>query len=137
MATASEPLPRESGATDLVAVVLIVVGVTQLATAVIAFLAPGAFYDLVAGYPPENHHFIRDLGSWQLGLGAAALVAARRPAWQVPMLGILALQFGLHTISHVIDVADSDPSWHGPFGLVTQALGTVVLAGLFVRERGR
>jgi uncharacterized protein DUF4345 len=121
----------------MIRAVLLVVGVTQLAVGVLAFLAPGAFYDLLAGYPPENHHFLMDVGSWNVALGAIALYGAGRPDWHVPLLGFLALQYGLHMIAHIVDVKDSDPSWQGPFALVVQAFGTLVLSGLFLRERAR
>ena len=119
----------------VIPLVLMIVGVTQLATGVLAFVAPGAFYDLAAGYPPENDHFLKDVGSWNVALGAIALYGARRPDWHVPLLGFLALQYVLHTISHVIDVNQSDPDWHGIFGVVTQSFGALVLAALFLRER--
>ena len=119
----------------VIPLVLTIVGVTQIASGVLAFVAPGAFYDLVAGYPPENDHFLKDIGSWSVALGAVALYAARRPNWHVPLLGFLALQYVLHTVSHIIDVSQSDPDWHGPVGLVTQAFGAIVLTALFLRER--
>ncbi len=137
MATVQQPAPRAAARGDVVTAVLIVVGVVQLATGTLALLAPGTFYDLVAGYPPQNDHFVMDLGSWQVALGAIALYGARRAEWRVPLLGLLALQYGLHTIPHALHVGDSDPAWHGVFGLVTQAFGTLVLAGLFLRERSR
>lgn len=137
MATLQEPAPRAAARTDLVSTVLVIVGITQLVTGAIAFLAPGAFYDLAAGYPPENHHFLRDIGSWNVALGAIALYGARRTEWRTALLGFLAVQYVLHTISHLIDVSDSDPSWQGPFALVTQGLGAVVLTALFLRERAR
>lgn len=122
---------------DVVDVTLLLVAVPQLLLGALAFVAPGVFFDQIGPYPPENAHYVKDVGSWQVGLGAAALYAVRRPSWRAPMLGILALQFALHAISHLIDVDASDPSWNGPFVLATQALGVVVLGGLFVRERGR
>ncbi len=137
MATVREPAPRTGATADLVTAVLLVVGATQVATGVFAFLAPGGFYDAVASYAPENRHFIKDLGSWQVALGAIALYGARRADWRVPLLGLLALQFILHTLSHVIDAGDADTGWHDPFALVTQGLGAVVLTALFLRERGR
>ena len=137
MATVQEPAPREHARADVVTIVLVVVGVTQLAVGGLAFFAPGAFYDLVAGYPPENHHFIMDIGSWNVALGAIALFGARRAEWRTPLLGFLALQYVLHSIAHVVDLNDSDPSWQGPFALITQGLGAVVLSALFLRERGR
>ena len=136
MATLQEPAPRAATRTGVVPLVLVVVGVTQVAAGLLAFLAPGAFYDLVAGYPPENGHFLKDIGSWSVALGAIALYGARRADWHVPLLGFLALQYVLHAISHLIDVSDSDPGWHGTFGLATQAFGAIVLLALFLRERG-
>ena len=135
MATVQEPAPRARAGTDVVGAVLVVVGVTQILTGALAFFAPGAFYDLAAGYPPENHHFLMDIGSWNIALGAIALYGARRAEWRTPLLGLIALQYVFHTGAHVIDVNDSDPSWHGPFAVVTQGLGAVVLVGLFFRER--
>ena len=119
----------------MIRAVLLVVGVSQLAVGVLAFFAPGAFYDLVAAYPPENHHFLKDIGSWNVALGAIAIYGAGRPDWQVPLLGFLALQYGLHTISHIVDLNDAEEDWQGWFALVTQGFGTIVLAALFLRER--
>jgi hypothetical protein len=121
----------------LAEITLLLVALGQLLPGIIAVLAPGAFYDLLAGYPPENHHFIRDVGSWQIALGLLALVALRRREWRVPALGILAVQFILHTVSHIIDVSNADPSWQGPFALITEAIGAVVLTALFLREARR
>jgi hypothetical protein len=122
---------------DVVTVTLLLTAGGQLLTGLIAFLVPGTFYEAIGPYPPENGHFIKDLGSWQIALGVAGLLALRRPSWRTPMLGILALQFGLHTVSHVIDVDRADPSWQGPAALVLMALGFVVTGGLFLRERRR
>ncbi len=137
MATLQEPAPRAGSRADLVTIVIAVVGVTQVATGLLAFFAPGAFYDLIASYPPENDHFLKDVGTWNLALGAIALYGARRADWRVPLLGFLALQYGLHAISHAIDVDQADPRWQGTFGLVAQVVGAVVLTALFLRERGR
>lgn len=136
MATVQEPA-RATAPADVVTIVLAVAGVTQIATGVLAFFAPGAFYDLAAGYPPENHHFLMDLGSWNLALGGIALYGARRTEWRTPLLGFLALQYVFHTVAHVIHVDDSDPAWHGPVAVVTQGLLAFALVALFLRERSR
>ena len=136
MATMTHPA-RTRAAADGVSILLLVVGVTQIATGVLAFFAPAAFYDLVAGYPPANHHFLMDLGSWSLALGGIAVYGARRTEWRTPLLGFLALQYVFHTIAHVIHVDDSDPSWHGPVAVGTQALLAVLLIASFLRERAR
>jgi hypothetical protein len=115
-------------------VVLLIVAPGQLLPGLLAFFAPSAFYDLIASYEPENDHFVRDLGSWQIGLGLLALLAANRPAIHVPALAVLAVQFTLHTVSHVIDVGAAEAAWQGPFALATQALGAVVLTALLIKE---
>lgn len=130
---AATPAPR-AHAVDLTEAVLYAVAAIQILPGVLAFVAPGAFYDLLGPYPPQNDHFIKDLGSWQIALGAAALIGARRPDWRVPILGVLTLQFALHTVSHAIDVGATDPSWNGPVSLALEALVTLVLAALLVKE---
>ena len=121
----------------MTAAVLLLVGLSQVLPGVLAFVAPGTFFEVVGPYPPQNAHFVKDLGSWQVGLGLIALLAARRQAWQAPVLAVLALQYALHTVSHVIDVDVADPRSAGVFALVTQALGAVVLTALAVREARR
>ena len=121
--------------TDVGGAVLLVIAAILVLPGILAFVSPGAFYDQIAGYPPRNDHFIRDLGSWQIALGAVALYGARRRAWRTPLLALLALQYALHAVSHVIDVGDTDPAWQGPFALVVQLAGALLLAGLFVREQ--
>jgi hypothetical protein len=121
----------------LVPVVLAVIAAAQVLPGLAAFIAPGVFYDTLAPFPPENHHILRDVGTWQIALGLVALLAIRRPAWHVPILGVFALQYGLHAVSHLIDIDGSDPSWNGPATFVGQLLAAVVLAGLFLREARR
>jgi hypothetical protein len=122
---------------DLTGGLLLFVAVAQIVPGLVAFVAPGGFYDTFAPYPPENHHVLRDVGSWQIALGLAALVAVRRTSWRVPMLAILTVQYGLHTISHLIDVGNSDPSWNGPVELALLAGATVIVGAFFFRERSR
>ncbi|HEX8086097.1 MAG TPA: hypothetical protein VF529_17520 [Solirubrobacteraceae bacterium] len=137
MATVREPAARTTAGTDLVAAVLIVAGVTQILVGVLALFAPGAFYDLLASYPPENRHFLKDLGSWQIALGAIAIYGARRADWRVPLLGLIGLQYLLHTGAHVVDAGDAEEGWQDAVAIVTQGLGAVLLLGLFLRERAR
>ncbi len=132
MAATSAGAPAR--ATDLTGLVLGVVGLTQLVPGVLAFVAPGAFYDTLAPFPPQNDHILRDVGSWQIALGLAALLAIRRPSFRVPMLGVLTLQFALHAISHLIDMDDPDPSWLGPVEFATLVAGTLLIGGLFLKE---
>ena len=122
---------------DLTGIVLGVAAATQIVPGLLAFLAPGAFYDLLAPFPPQNDHMTRDVGSWQIALGLAAAVAVGRRSWRVPMLAILTLQYALHAMSHLIDVDESDPAWIGPAELVVLAVAALVLAGVLAAEQRR
>ena len=92
------------------------------------FLAPRGFYDQVGTFPPFNAHYLRDLATWYAAFGIALLLAARRPAWQAPLLALVVLQYGLHVLNHVIDVGDTEPAWKGPVTLVALVVIGVVLA---------
>lgn len=100
-----------------------------------AMLAPEAFFDVVARYPPYNLHLFHDLGAFQLGI-AAALVAgiAGREGLGVA-LWAAAVGASAHAVSHWIDAdlggRSSDP-------ILITALAVVPVAGLVLAEfRGR
>ncbi len=58
------------------------------------------------------------------------LVAVARPTWQVPLLTCALVQYGLHVLNHLWDVADGDPSWIGPANVVSLALIALVIGWL-------
>ena len=125
---------RARPASDIVGIALLVAAATQLLPGILATISPAAFYDTIASYPPENSHFLRDVGSWQIALGLLALAAWRRPALRAPVLAVLAVQYALHALSHAIDVNGSDPAWQGPVTLGLLLLGAAIFAVLAVRE---
>ena len=135
MAASSAARPEHAAHTDVTGAVLVVVGLTLLLPGLLAFFAPGAFDVAIAGYPPENGHFLRDIGTMQIALGMAALLAWRLRGLRVAVLAVLAVQFALHAVSHVIDVDESEPAWQGPFALVALLLGAAVLVALLVKEQ--
>lgn len=121
----------------MVRAVLIVSGLTQLIVGVWAIVAPESFYDAVATYPPYNDHFLKDVASWNVALGLAALHAARTPSWQRGMCGVLAVLYALHALSHGIDLDQGEPRSASVATLVSQIAGAVVFAALYVRESRR
>ena len=111
-------------------------GVTQLAIGVWLIVSPDSFVDTVADFGPADAHFLRDLGTFQAGLGIALLAAVGRPAWRVPVLFAALAQSALHTINHLFDIGDTDPGWQGPVNFV----GVLLLTGAFaylMQEAGR
>jgi hypothetical protein len=82
----------------------------------------------VAPFGVRNEHLLCDLSAVSLTLGAAALLAAARPTWRVPVLAITLLQFSLHTLNHLLDLGHAEPSWLGPANALALALATGALA---------
>ena len=98
------------------------------------WLTPGFFHDEIGPYGVRNDHYMGDLGTWYLALGAAAFVAVRRTGWRVPVLALAFFQYVLHSINHLIDVSETDPGWLGPANLVSIALATVLLGWMLRAE---
>ncbi len=108
----------------------------QLGLGVWQALSPGTFFDALADFGARNDHFLRDISTMYLALGVVLVVAINRPSWRVPVLAFAALQYGLHSINHLIDIGDADPGWIGPFDFVTLALTALALA-FALRESSR
>jgi hypothetical protein len=106
---------------------LAVFAAVQVLTGALLWLAPGFFHDEVGPYGARNDHYMGDLATWYLALGAAAFVAVRRTGWRVPVLALSFVQYALHSLNHLIDVGEADPSWLGPANLASLVLGTLLL----------
>ena len=52
----------------------------------------------------------------------------------MPVLVVAFAQNALHAVNHLIDIGDADPSWLGPFNLVSLVLVTLLLAWMLRRE---
>jgi len=84
--------------------VAIVGGVTFIAVGVWAMVDPRSFFEAVATFEPYNQHFVRDLGAFQIGLGAVLLLAgipSRADGLTVALLGV-GVGAALHTVSHIV-----------------------------------
>ena len=63
-----------------------ILGATQLTIGLWLAIDPASFVDEVAAFGPADHHFLRDIATFQAGIGIALLAAAGRPSWRVPVL---------------------------------------------------
>jgi hypothetical protein len=127
------PSRSASGAarhTALHAGLLAVAGI-QLVTGLALALTPHAFYDAIADFGPRNEHDLRDMAAFYLASAVVLAVAAGRPSWRAPALAMVGLQFGLHALNHLLDVGDADPSWIGPFDLLSLVAGTLLIVALY------
>jgi hypothetical protein len=117
---------------DPVTTGLLLFGLPSLFLGILMAVAPGAFFELIGPYGVRNDHFIHDTASFQIALAVPLLVAVRRPSWRVPALAANAIQWGLHAISHTIDIGNADPTWIGYFDFVATVTGTMLLSALAV-----
>jgi hypothetical protein len=119
---------------------LVLLAGVQLILGAFLAVAPETFEDTIAPYGSgADDHFLRDIATFYLAVGAALLLAVRRRSWRVPVLFVVALQYAIHTLNHLIDITDTDPGWLGPFNFASLLLLTVltgwVLAGAARLER--
>ncbi|HET8822782.1 MAG TPA: hypothetical protein VFM57_14650 [Thermoleophilaceae bacterium] len=114
---------------------LIAFAVTQLLVGLLLWVTPGFFYEEIGPFGPRNDHYMGDVATFYVALGIVGLVAVRRVAWRVPVLAFSVLAYALHSLNHLIDVGEADPSWLGPADLVLISLGTLLLAWMLRREQ--
>ena len=126
------PETRRRRRMDAVGVALLAFGALNILTGLAMLFAPGAFFESVGPYGTRNDHYIGDLSTWSLALGAALVVAARRKSWRVPVLAVAVLQGGLHALNHLVDVGEARPFWLGPFNLVALTVVAALLGLLLV-----
>jgi hypothetical protein len=110
---------------------LILIGAAQLGLAAFMIGAPDAFFETLGPFGEQNDHYIQDSAAFEAAIGIAALLAVSRPTWQLPVLVVAGFHYGLHGISHVVDVAEADPAWSGildAIALPAAAAGCAVLA---------
>jgi hypothetical protein len=95
--------------TSAIRIASAVVGVGLVVTGVWALADPRSFFDLLATFEPYNAHFLRDIGAFQIGLGAVLVLGALLPrdGLTVALLGV-GIGSVFHAISHAID-GDWDP----------------------------
>ena len=116
---------------------LIAFGAGQLILGVLLWVTPGFFYDEIGPFGARNDHYMGDVATFYLALGAAALIAVRRVSWRVPVLTLALVQYALHSLNHLIDIGESDPSWVGPADFVLLTLGALLVAWMLRQETAR
>lgn len=115
---------------------LLVFALAQLVLGLLLWLAPGFFFESIGPYGTRNDHYMGDAASWYLALGAVALIAVRRGSWRIPVLTLAFIEYALHSVNHLIDVGEADPSWLGPGNFVSLVLATLLLAWMLRSRSG-
>jgi hypothetical protein len=116
--------------------ILIAFGLGQLGLGSWQAIDPGSFYDALAGFGERNDHYMRDLATFPLAIGAGVLVSVSRPSWRVPVLAVALMWYAAHAVNHLADIGKGDPDWVGPADFAALALTTALLGYLcFVAAR--
>ena len=110
--------------------ILMVAAVYHLLLGAVMFFAPGAFYDTLGKFPPENHHYIKDVSTFYIALGVVFFVSVRRRSWRTPVLVFATLEYAIHAINHLVDVGDAASDLTGWFDFFSLALIALVFAAL-------
>jgi len=118
-------------------IVVIVFALGQLVLGILLWVTPGFFYDEIGPFGARNDHYMGDVATFYLALGAVALVAVRRTSWRVPVLALALVQYALHSLNHLIDIGESDPGWVGPADFASLTLTAVLVAWMLRQEVAR
>jgi hypothetical protein len=103
----------------------------NLVLAVFMTITPHTFFTAIGPFEELNRHYIRDFATYSAAMGFGALVAIRRPSWRVPVIAISTVQFGLHTVNHLVDASSAHPRWTGWFDFVSLLASTALLAWMW------
>lgn len=123
----------EGARRDLVRLGLLAFGLYHLALGVLMVTAPGLFFEVIGPFGERNDHYTRDAATFTLAFGAVALIALRRERWRAPVLTVIAVQFVLHAVNHLVDIDAAEPPAAGPIDFALLALGASVASALAVR----
>ena len=110
--------------------ILMVAAVYHLLLGALMAFAPGTFYDTLGKFPPENHHYIKDVATFYIALGVVFFISVRRRSWRTPVLVFAALEYSIHAINHLVDVGDASSDLTGWFDFFSLALIALILAAL-------
>ena len=137
-ASATAPQRRAAGEDWRAALVqagLVVFAAYHLALAAWMAISPHGFFQAVGGFGVENDHYIRDTATFEAALGVGLAIALRRPSWRVPVLAVVAVQFALHSINHLLDIGSAHPAWTGYFDFFSLAASSALLLWLLSLAR--
>lgn len=109
---------------------LLAFGVIELVFGAWMAVAPHSFFGRVGPFGSFNSHYVRDLATFNLAFAAGLLVAARVPSWRAPVLALAVVQYALHSLNHLLDIAAASPAWLGYANFAALSIATLTLVYL-------
>ena len=104
-----------------------VLGAVEVLLGLWMVVSPHSFFDAIGPFQAYNPHYIRDVSTFSLAIGVASLVAVRRPTWWAPVLTVAAIQFGFHTVNHIVDAGKASNDAIGIIDAVALGIVAVLL----------
>jgi hypothetical protein len=123
---------------ELVRAGLLVLAAVDLGLAVFMAAAPHAFFTSIGPFGSANAHYIRDTATFEAALGVGQAIAFWRASWRVPVLAMSLVQYGLHSVNHLVDIGRAHPPWTGYFDFFSLLATAILIAWMLrvaVRER--
>jgi hypothetical protein len=122
---------HRGGGPSTMVVGLAAFALVNLGLAVFMAVSPHGFYVAVGPFAAFNGHYIRDVSTFYAAIAIAMLIAIRHVSWRVPVLAVATLQYALHSLNHLLDIAQAHPAWLGYFDFFSLALAALMLAWLW------
>jgi hypothetical protein len=109
---------------------IVAIAAVNLAIGLYAAIAPGAFFRHVGTYGVENGHYVGDVSTAYLAIGAGLLASIRWWRWRVPLLAVTSLWWLLHALNHLGDIDQASSTGKGITDTVLIALGAAAIGYL-------
>jgi hypothetical protein len=109
---------------------LIAFAAYQFVIAALMIFVPHTFFIDIGPFGVQNNHYLRDTATFELAFGVSLAIAYRQVLWRTPILCCVALQFGFHTLNHLLDIGAAHPYWLGPADFLGLAVATAALVWL-------
>jgi hypothetical protein len=128
-------IPTAARRDDALVAGLSALAAVNIGLAIVMAAAPHAFFTAIGPFGARNDHYIRDVATFEAALGVGLAVAVRRPSWRMPVLAVTAVQYGLHSVNHLIDIASAHPPWTGYLDFFSLSAATALLLWLLALAR--
>ena len=110
---------------------LIVFAALDIGLALFMAVAPHAFYRAIGPFGVSNSHYVRDVATFYGAVGIVMAMSVSRSSWRAPVLAVSTIQFALHSLNHLVDIAKAHPAWAGYADFFSLLAGTAILAWLW------
>ena len=86
-------------------------------------VSPHSFYDSIGAFDSYNPHYLRDVASFSAALGPAWPWRSRDLPGGCRCFAVSTLQYGLHSVNHLVDIDIAHPAWTGYLRLLLALRG--------------